>query len=586
MEKNVVIAIILSAAVLVGSSIIRNKLFPPAPPVEAVPAAELPASQAAPAVQEAPPPVGPASPEAPGTETQERTIVLDTNLAKITFTNRGGDIISYELKEHRDGSRGIEMADNITPGNRAFSLSFGGAGNPVIDGLFSVKQTGRDTIEFSRPFTATSGGTFTLTKRYTFVPNDYMFKLDVIVQGDRPGLSFGGYAYTLRSSPQIGPPVNLKIDRYERRSFMAYTGEKKKRTNVASGKTGEYKDPYTWTGVSGKYFTLLVCPARPDTMMEVRYSALTEIPDNANSQMLLQRSPVTAASDDTYYIYAGPLTEKSLKQYDFAENNPWGLSGLHLDESLNSTGVLSWLETLLKWCMELINRGVHNWGVTIIIVTIILKALTFPLTRKSSMSALKMQKIQPKIQEIQTKYKDNPPKMNEELAKLYKEAGYSPLSGCLPLLIQFPLLIAMFNLFNNYFEFRGSMFIPGWIPDLSVGDSVAQLGFEIPFLGNHIRILPVVYVISQLLSGKLTSSGMAGGSSAAQMNIMMYGMPIVFFFILYNAPSGLVIYWTVSNALQLLQQLVINRIMKQKRDELSAEEDRMSKVFVPKKRKK
>ena len=179
-----------------------------------------------------------------------------------------------------------------------------------------------------------------------------------------------------------------------------------------------------------------------------------------------------------------------------------------------------------------------------------------------------MKQIQPKVDEIQAKYKDQPEKLNAELTKLYKEENYNPLSGCLPLLIQFPILIAMYNLFNNYFEFRGAMFIPGWIPDLSVGDSIVALDFNIPFLGNHIRILPVIYLISQLLFGKLTQTNTATGSSATQMKIMMYGMPIFFFFILYNAPSGLILYWTVSNILQLVQQLIINKMVAAKEAEM------------------
>jgi YidC/Oxa1 family membrane protein insertase len=133
------------------------------------------------------------------------------------------------------------------------------------------------------------------------------------------------------------------------------------------------------------------------------------------------------------------------------------------------------------------------------------------------------------------------------------------MSGCLPLLIQFPIIIAMFNLFNNYFEFRGAMFIPGWIPDLSVGDSLMTFNFNIPFLGNALRLLPVIYVASQLLFGKLTPT--APGGSNMQMKMMMYGMPIFFFFIFYNAPSGLLLYWTTSNVLQLVQQLIINKTL-------------------------
>jgi YidC/Oxa1 family membrane protein insertase len=220
--------------------------------------------------------------------------------------------------------------------------------------------------------------------------------------------------------------------------------------------------------------------------------------------------------------------------------------------------------------MEMIYRVIPNWGLSIIILTIVLKIVMFPLTKKSSLGTLKMQELQPKMQVLQAKYKDNQQKQQEEMAKLYKEAGYNPVSGCLPMLLQFVVLFAMFNLFNNYFEFRGAMFIPGWIPDLSVGDSVYAFKFNLPFLGNQLRLLPIIYVISQLLFGKITQNGgTTTGASATQMKIMMYGMPIFFFFIFYNAPSGLLLYWTVSNVIQMIQQIAINRIMADKQAEIA-----------------
>jgi len=174
-----------------------------------------------------------------------------------------------------------------------------------------------------------------------------------------------------------------------------------------------------------------------------------------------------------------------------------------------------------------------------------------------------MQEMQPQLQAIQTKYKDNPQKMQQETAKIYKEAGYNPVSGCLPMVFMFVVLFAMFNLFNNYFEFRGAMFIPGWIPDLSVGDSIHTFKNSLPLFGNELRLLPIIYVISQLLFGKVTQNGgTMTGSNAAQMKMMMYGMPLFFFFIFYNAPAGLLLYWTVSNFMQLIQQVVINKLMK------------------------
>ena len=235
--------------------------------------------------------------------------------------------------------------------------------------------------------------------------------------------------------------------------------------------------------------------------------------------------------------------------------------------------------------MEFFYKLIPNWGVSIILMTILLKVAMFPLTKKSSVSTLKMQELQPRIKEIQDKYKNNPEKMNAEMGKFYKEAGYNPLSGCLPLLIQFPLIFAMFNLFNNYFEFRGAMFIPGWIPDLSVGDSIYIFPPTIPLIGGSaLRLLPIIYVASQLLFTKITQTASANAAGGNSMKLMMYGMPLFFFFMFYNAPAGLLLYWTVSNFLQLIQQMFINKIMHAKRVEMGLAEE--TKKPVLKKRKK
>ena len=252
-----------------------------------------------------------------------------------------------------------------------------------------------------------------------------------------------------------------------------------------------------------------------------------------------------------------------MRVYNVPENNAWKLDGVRFDNSIQTSGFLSWLEIVLKFFLEIINKLVHNWGVSIIILTAILKFAMFPITAKTAKSTVKMQAIQPKMQALQEKYRDNPQKLNEQTMKLYKEIGYNPLSGCLPMIFQFIILFAMYNLFNNYFEFRGASFIPGWISDLSAGDHVATLKFNIPFLGNQIRLLPGIYLVSQLLFGKITQNGgTTAGQSAMQMKMMMYGMPILFFFLFYNAPSGLLLYWTVSNLIQLGQQLYINAKIK------------------------
>ena len=348
---------------------------------------------------------------------------------------------------------------------------------------------------------------------------------------------------------------------------MSYSGEKYKKVLLGTNQVKTYDKNWVWAGIAGKYFEILVVPSDPAKMLStVEYSSLIEKDDYANAQARFSRQPIGAGqTTDTYYVYIGPRSEKELAKYNTADKNDWGLSNLKLGESLDTSGFFSWLEVILKFLLEQIYKVVRNWGVAIIVLTALLKFAMFPLTRKTALGTAKLQQLQPQTQALQEKYKDNPQKLQQEQMKLYKEIGYNPMAGCLPMLFTFVILYAMYRLFNNYFEFRGASFIPGWIPDLSKGDSVATLPFELPFsFGNQLRLLPIIYVVSQILFSKFTQNGGTAGANQTQMKMMMYGMPLIFFFIFYNAPAGLLIYWIVSNVIQLIQQLVINHTLKNK----------------------
>ena len=514
---------------------------------------------------------------------EEKKIVLNFEKIEVELTNRGGDIISFKLNDHIDvdTGEGVQMVDNVSEFNRACALSFGDVYSPIINDLFTVEQKDENTVLFTKKFRVKnddeSESSFILGKRYTFMPGEFMFKLDVLIHGENEEnkIDIANTGYNLRTSPQIGPHYDPKLNRYENRQFISFNGSKAKRQIISSRQFKEYQKPYMWNGIAGKYFVELVIPENKMVMNNSYYSSQVEVNEYANAQAIMVRKPIDEQDvQDTYYMYFGPRNEKDLKVYNLADKNGWGLNGLRLSECLQSSGWLGWLETILKWIMEIVNRFVHNWGISIILMTIIIKTIMFPFTKKQSMGTLKMQEIQPKIKAIQEKYKDNPQKLNEAMTKVYQESGYNPMSGCLPMIVQFLILFAMYNLFNNYFEFRGSVFIPGWISDLSVGDSVYTFRRSIPFFGNQLRILPLIYLASQLFYGKITGNGgtASAGSSQMQMKMMMYGMPIVFFFIFYNAPSGLLLYWTVSNIFQMGQQIVINNMMKKKKAETRLED--------------
>lgn len=521
----------------------------------------------------------------------EEIYTVETNKFKVVFTNKGGDVKSFELKEHTDSKKAkaekkdkkdclVQMAENISDYNRAFSLNLGPNTTSIVNDYFIVKEfpeeDGIKKIAFAKNY-----GTYTLVKQYTFTEDDYMFKLNVIVDGNEnfKGLDYASsdsdarISYTLRTSPAIGPYFD-KSDRYESRELIVHNGTKAKRIRLSDRQYKKYDKPSTtWLGMGGKYFCELIVPESAGVIQNIYYSTKKENTAVSNSQAYIERKAIGSEDiNDAYYIYVGPRSEKELKKYSSAATNGWKFEGYKLKDALHTSTILGWLEIAFKWMLQMINKLVKNWGVSIIIMTILIRLVLFPLTYKSSMGTLKMQEIQPKVQAIQNKYKDNPQKLQEETAKLYQESGYNPMSGCLPMIFQMMALLAMFNLFNNYFEFRGASFVPGWIDDLSIGDSVWSWNKEIPVIsgitGNCIRILPIIYLVSQLFYGKITQmGGAAAGQSQMNMKLMTYGLPVFFSFMFYNAPSGLILFWTISNLLQMGQQIIINKVVAKKKAE-------------------
>ncbi|MDR2629409.1 MAG: membrane protein insertase YidC [Spirochaetaceae bacterium] len=508
----------------------------------------------------------PAEPEA--APLSEQRVTIETPLAVVVLTNAGGDVVSYRLKEHKDKDDLVEM---VLPGeteSHAFTISFGGLNAEPVRSFFYVKTISEYSVEFYRDFAISlngEAGRFRLTKRYDFRPNEYMFELTVSLDGGYsiPSLNFSGAAYTLGFGPQIGPKFEKLDQRYDYRQYYTFANGKRKQEKVTENAPVLIDTRVSWAAIAGKYFTFIAVPDA--TQYQLAFSAKPEPGMVSPSRLYMVRPPLNGSrTTDTYRFYLGPKNQKTLAAYDNGDNS-FKLRDMQFIKVLTTSGILGPVEAILKWLLMLFYHIVPNYGVAIILLTLLVKVLMFPLTKKGSESTLRMQALSPKIKEIQDKYKDNPAKMNSEMAELYKKEGYNPLSGCLPLLLQFPLFIAMYNLFNNHFDLRGAMFIPGWIPDLSLPEVVWSFApFQIPILGwSDLRLLPFIYLGSQLLYGKVTQTPDQKGN--AQMKMMLYAMPIIFFFILYNVPSGLLLYWIMSNILTMVQQLAINKYLAQKK---------------------
>ncbi|MDR2552721.1 MAG: membrane protein insertase YidC [Treponema sp.] len=617
MEKRTVIAIVLSSLIFLGWIFIQYYMLPPERTQETE---QNSSGQAAPQIAPAPVPVpagdsgetgiaaaGPVNETGiagsgltepveetagAGAETaepmdQEERIAIETDLIQVVLSSAGGDMVSYRLKKHNDKGEPVEMIlpaageNGALRESRAFTLAFGSLEAQPVQSVFRVSKPSPLSVEFSRDFSLAGSGTFTLTKRYEFLPGEYMFRLDVSVDSNSPvSLSFNNAAYTLAFGPQIGPSFQKLDQRYEYRHYYTLINGKRRSERVGEGNPAIIDSRFTWAGIAGKYFTAIVVP--DNTLYELVFSARPEPGLSAASRMYLVRPGLDKArANDVFHFYLGPKNQDNMGRYDTGDNG-FKLRDQEFSKAASTSGILSPLESLFKLLLQFFYRLIPNYGVAIIFLTLLVKILLFPLTKKSSEMSIKMQILAPKIKELQEKYRDNPAKLNAEMGALYKKEGHNPLSGCLPMLIQMPILFAMYNLFNTHFDLRGAMFLPGWIPDLSLPESVWDFGFPLPLLGwESLRLLPFIYVGSQMLYGLVTQTPDQQGNPS--MKIMMYLMPVAFFFILYNVPSGLLVFWIVSNLLTLVQQLALNKYLAKHRPAPAVE---APPVIAPRRKKK
>jgi YidC/Oxa1 family membrane protein insertase len=598
-DKKTVIAVILSVVVITAGFMIQGALFPPTtrttqaaqttssvgqtPVPNAMPSAPASAIKAAEVATNLPGGSGTSSAFTTVTAPiAERLYTISTDIFEAVLSNKGGDIVSLKLKKHKDKDGFVDLIVSGDKGAQGLSVAFGPVGSAPLGELMNARVIDEKTIEFSRVYTAAIPGEkeavpFVYKKAYTFRNGEYLFGLAITLENSVNKvlpLDQAGAAYTVTLGPQIGPSMAglSKNSRADFRKFITYSGGKKHEERPKAGVTYNPKEQPTWVALSGKYFSFIAVPEYSGFLA----SLLVE-PDESlgqKNQVSLTRPAIrSSVQTDSYYFYYGPKTNAELSKYDYPDRNAFQRSGYKLESAMDSSGMLTWLETGLKFMLNLFYGLIPNYGIAIILVTILTKLLLFPITKKGSMSQARMQELQPEIQAIQAKYKDNPQKMNQEMAEFYKRVGYNPMSGCLPLLVQFPIFIAMYNLFNTHFDLRGALFIPGWIPDLSQPEAI----FSFPTINlviwklSAIRALPILYLLSQLFYGKFAQTTTAGsGQSAGQMKFMMYGMPIMFFFILYDVPSGLLIYWIFSNVIQIGQQVVINNMLKKHKGTLAA----------------
>ena len=530
---NTQLRFLLAILLMVGVLVVSNVLFPPIPPEPPADAGLSPGAAAAP---EPGPDTGSAPTIAvlgdsapPPPVEPEGNVVVESPLFRHVFSTRGARLVAAELPGHRSFTR--EGPVQLVPEGEA--------------ALGARLVVGSDTIDLREaPFTPSQervtvpeNGTGSLTFRherrglvvevtYGFRADSYLIDVTGTVQGaDRallltdlgPGLPLNDadQAAEERALAYVGNHLQEGIDSYPLRNV--------ERPRVHEG-------PYLWAAFKSKFFVLALLPGTGSAGADY-FGGILVGPLRENHARVAVTRPLGADGDFAYRAFLGPqdYTRLTALGSDLEDVNPYGwriirpiirpIIGL-------ITGILTFLHNSLSL----------SYGWVLIVFGVLMRIVLWPFNQKAMRAQMKNMAVQPLLKEIQTKYKDNPEKLQKEMMRLYKEHGFNPLAGCLPMLLPWPVLIALFFVFQNTIEFRGTSFL--WLPDLSAPD---------PFF-----VLPVFLGVSMFFLQWVSMRSMQEVNP--QMKMMLWMMPIMMVFIFFRLAAGLNLYYSVSNVATIPQQ--------------------------------
>ena len=501
----------------------------------------------APTAPEAAPPPGPsdtAPPQPETPETPEQRIDVHTDLVHAIFTTRGGGLLHWELKGYRDayqdGEPPVELTAFSDDQMVALATPLGALGyGDLSEAPFDLERPDSSTLVFTR----TQAG-ITVRKIYTLEEDSYLLGLRIEIENgsDRhlsPTFRLG-WPTAGRETPDWSEHSLLVLHEGDVEQYMLGAGGVPMSGFFGGGLEEEeaYVGDVDWAGAGTRYFLAAMIPeSARDARARVLPATRTKPPSVEVELPEVNVPPGQSAARD-YQVYLGP---KEAERLDAA--------GAHLDEAILK-GWFPSLTNFFTWALTATHSIIPNYGLAIIVITVIVRLLMYPVMQKQMKSMKRMSAMQPRMKELQEKYADDKQKQSEEMMKLYRESGFNPLTGCLPMFLQLPVFIGLYYALQGAIQLRQEPFF-GWITDLSAPETL----FVVPGIDLPIRLLPLLMGGSMVLQTRMTPTTM----DPAQARMMNTVMPVMFTVLFYGFASGLVLYWLVSNLLGIGQQVLTNR---------------------------
>ena len=487
----------------------------------------------------------------PETQKEEGFVKIQTPLFSAIVSNKnGGAISSFSIKKHlKEGEKEIQLVDSQNKENLLVSYINLSGEEVFLDGFWSFSQKENLVLDEKNQvaklsfYTSTPDGV--VEKSLLFNHNSYAVVIDTDLEGIEENVLdgkfrldwIGGIPLTENSRQESLFLEGLvsqggSIQSYRVGSASLFGGG----TSQIERDSKRYSGGTDFAGYRTKYFGVFLIPQKTD-FVEIEKYGSSERPgvDILTSQEINFKKTV---------LFFGPL------EYDQIAS-----LGVGLEDKILGWQWLSSISWVIYTIMVFLYGLIPNYGLVVILFAVLIKAITYPLMAKQLRSTKKMQKIQPELNKIKLKYKHDPALQQKKMSALFQESGVNPLAGCLPMLVQFPVLIAVFMVFRNTIEFRGEPFFL-WITDLASPDTLFMAG-SIP-----INILPFLMSLSMFYTMQASTAAMSSGGDSAQeatQKMMKYMFPGMMFFLFYGFPSGLNLYYLCFNVIQIVQQKIINK---------------------------
>lgn len=488
----------------------------------------------------------------------EQLTVVENDVLKISFSNKGGQPRIVELKKYKklNGQPVIIQQGNFN--KLSYRLRNGNRTADSENLLFSASPV-KENSDKSKTISFTAGDSLgrTITHQFTLKPDNYLVDFDISVKGaddlfDQHAINF----LWQTEAEQVETDHNYELTQthicYVKNNDFDFE-------YVGSGDSKEFSKPVDWIAVKQQFFiTALVAGKDKFTAASTNWT----VPADTNARYLTRattNAKYALSGNDPripLQFYYGPSDYNILKKYDNKMENmvPYGSGVFAFVKYINRHFLLP--------VFDFLQKNIASMGIVILLLTLLIRLITSPILYKSYLSGAKMKMLKPEVDALKAKFTD--PKTNQldqqafsmEQMKLWRSAGVSPLGGCLPALLQIPIFMSLYYFFQSNIDLRGKSFL--WAHDLASYDSIASLPFSIPFYGNHVSLFTLTAVITSLLISIYSMSNMQDNNNPV-MKYMPYIFPVFLLVIFNKLPAALTWYYTVSNTITLILQIVIQK---------------------------